>query len=380
MLTAILCCLSGHCRVRVLCVSFQKAMKDNFPHCRVAGLRTANACVKLLDIPQVASKIVPQASILLLDKAAEVRSLALTLIEACLQELRAHHEALLDKARSEGGSGSANASSSALNLLGSPHGSSLSSNRMYADSPSTLPGKNLGGPADSAGTAERGGSAAAAPSAWSSWSVLQGLSKTLESATLAATEHSAVPPAQQPEPRRESQHASANPAAQRLFGASGAGGARPAPAHRATSDELSLDPDVFRDDEDSVAGRVGAVAGGGSGTQPRGGGWDDADDLDLDLDLDDDNEQQEKPEKGRAAQRSGAAKAGQPVVPPVRTPAPAATLGLARKEAATASAALAPAAPTGMKLGAGKASGSAKVPKVAVTKLSVNKDEGWEDF
>ena len=151
----------------MLCSAFQKAMKDNFLHCRVAGLRTSNACVKLLDIAQIATKIVPQASILLLDKSTEVRSLALTLVESCLEALRANHESMRSQVRTDAGSGGGlNSSSSAGRLDSGSESQPASSSREVA----------LG---QSSSSHEAGGG-----SSWSSWAVLQGLSKSIESATL----------------------------------------------------------------------------------------------------------------------------------------------------------------------------------------------------
>lgn len=82
-------------RARVLCASFAKAMKDSFLHCRIAGLKTSNANVKLFEPAQMVSKIIPQASILTLEKSGEVRSLALTLLDSCLECLRQNHETML---------------------------------------------------------------------------------------------------------------------------------------------------------------------------------------------------------------------------------------------------------------------------------------------
>lgn len=54
-------------RVRVLCNSFVKSMRDNFMHCRVAGLKAAIASLSLLDHPQLTNKVMPQV-ILVLDE------------------------------------------------------------------------------------------------------------------------------------------------------------------------------------------------------------------------------------------------------------------------------------------------------------------------
>ena len=68
-------------RVRVLCVSFAKAMRDGFVHCRAAGLKAAIACLSLLDHSQLTSKLLPQVCSLLLDRSAEVRELSLKLLD-----------------------------------------------------------------------------------------------------------------------------------------------------------------------------------------------------------------------------------------------------------------------------------------------------------
>ena len=86
-------------RHRTLCNAFQKSMKDNFLHCRIAGLKTALACMKLLETTQVATKIVPQCSMLLLDKSTEVRSLAINLMDASVAKLKEYHQSLIDAER-----------------------------------------------------------------------------------------------------------------------------------------------------------------------------------------------------------------------------------------------------------------------------------------
>jgi len=64
----------------------------------VAGLRTSVACVRLLDLPQLAAKVLPQAALLALDKAPELRELALQLLDAATDRLRAAHRASEAKA------------------------------------------------------------------------------------------------------------------------------------------------------------------------------------------------------------------------------------------------------------------------------------------
>lgn len=74
-------------------------MKDNFVHCRIAGLKTAIACVKLMDVQQLATKIIPQVAILLLDKHNDVRTYSLTLMDASMERMRAYHEHLLQSTK-----------------------------------------------------------------------------------------------------------------------------------------------------------------------------------------------------------------------------------------------------------------------------------------
>ena len=81
-------------RQRVLCSSFAKAMRDNFMHCRVAGLKAATACLTLLDHGQLTTKVMPQVCSLLLDRTSEVRELAIKFLELALKMMAAQHSVL----------------------------------------------------------------------------------------------------------------------------------------------------------------------------------------------------------------------------------------------------------------------------------------------
>lgn len=392
----------------MLCPAFQKAMKDNFMHCRVAGLRTSNACVKLLDVTQMASKLIPQASILLLDKSAEVRSLSLTLIESCLEVLRANHEQMCAKTRAEGGS---------INTGNTP------SKASYGDSSPSTPSSSAKRAVSSMGATESAGSTAPDPSAssWSSWSVLQGISKSIESATIVnpaadqqhgstaggvtgkgATNADSLSGAL----RQKASSIASNGSDSMLSGI--ASSSRPVAATSAAGtkgkgmfadddDGLDFDPDMhdhededfdgdmmidqrqskhnnrnFDDDDD---GDMDAPVGGlgGKGKLRGGGGWDD--DLDLDdLNIDGDGDES-APVSAKAA--------------PSRVPAGMSVAVPARSTAATA-----PSGPVGMSLSLKKPAATstsnaveppagkpAKAPKVMVKKLSVSKEEeNWDDF
>jgi len=82
-------------RNRLLCQQFVKAMKDNFVHCRVAGLRAAVACISLVDANQLASVLLPQACLLTIDKSADVRQLAISLVDGGLKALKSYNETAL---------------------------------------------------------------------------------------------------------------------------------------------------------------------------------------------------------------------------------------------------------------------------------------------
>lgn len=85
-------------RLRVLCAAFTKSMRDNFVHCRVAGLRATTSSMSFFDNQQIATKLVPQASCMLLDSSADVRELALTLIDSAMTIMRQFHQQAKDDA------------------------------------------------------------------------------------------------------------------------------------------------------------------------------------------------------------------------------------------------------------------------------------------
>lgn len=350
--------------MRVLCVAFQKAMKDNFMHCRVAGLRTANACVKLLDAAQVASKLVPQASILLLDKSAEVRSLAFTLIDSCLELLRANHEAMLTKAKTEGGG-----TSSSLNI----------------STPSKQNGAVTTAPSSGARSTSAGGSVEDSSSSWSSWSVLQGISKSLESATIVSAENVNPPETvvldiqrkdygtQRSGGLKTSTSTASNDSDSMAFSAQqgpGLGG-----AYGVDDNDSDFDPDMHDDDFGAQDSTVRSTApsqtnrslGAKKNSQSGKQGWDEQfDDLDLD---DEDKSCEGSSSVTNSSSRHPASVVGGRVG------------GLGLSVASLPVSKPAVAAPKGMSLKQDVPGKAAKAPKVAVTKLSVSKgEENWDDF
>lgn len=139
-------------------------MKDNFVHCRIAGLKTAIACIKLIDVQQLATKIIPQVAILLLDKHNDVRSYSLSLMDVSMERMRAYNEHLLqsskeasskdDERRTSVGGGSGTAAAGAGGAAGG--------------SATTVGGNNANGILGSPML-----------ESWTSWGI-QGISKTLD--------------------------------------------------------------------------------------------------------------------------------------------------------------------------------------------------------
>lgn len=97
--------LSRHVRNRVLTTSFCKAMKDPFVHCRIAGLRAVEATIESFEHIQICSRIIPQVSLLLLDKSRDVRQLALCCLNSCTQVVKDHFESV-DRSDFSGGGAS----------------------------------------------------------------------------------------------------------------------------------------------------------------------------------------------------------------------------------------------------------------------------------
>ncbi len=288
----------------------------------MAGLKTSTACVRLLDVVQISTKILPQACLLLLDKAFEVRTHALLLVDACMEIMRENHAAM----------GRAGDSKTDLAHTGT---------------------------SSSSGTAAE--SAAQTDGGWSSWSVLQGLSKTLETATIATNQTASPAITKQPaiaaplssppgSSKLTSNHSSFD-----INDKSNGGKARFAPETKGGSlDRLSSRGDT----NDALAHnrqQQQRQQDSDHSEEVRSSQWDEADAIRFD---DDDDEEQP--------------------FSPVRPSEPSRSIAgmslSAKKESATGAA-------------AEPASGSAKVArvgakaKVAVKKLDVNKeDASWDDF
>ena len=122
-------------RVRVLGQAFLKALRDQFVHCRIAGLKATVACVSYLDHNQLTTKILPQACVLLLDRSHEIRELALGLLDQSLVIMKTHHTALTaaeKKAAAEGKAGQSGSSSSSSSSAGGTVADDASSGQQQA--------------------------------------------------------------------------------------------------------------------------------------------------------------------------------------------------------------------------------------------------------
>lgn len=131
---------------------------------RIAALKTAKSCLAMVDVGQIATKLLPQASVLCVDKSMDVRALALVLIESCLSSLRKYHEHTTQRIEDE-----RKRQQSAGPKIADASSTTTESSAPTAQNCAELPSQKQ------------------QDSSWSSWSVLQGLSKTLESATISAT-------------------------------------------------------------------------------------------------------------------------------------------------------------------------------------------------
>ncbi len=89
-------------RLRVLCTSLLKALKDSFVHCRLAGLKASIACLQYIDMPQLAGKILPMICTLTLDRSAEVRESALSFMDAAIVLLKQNHAVMKPQQQQRG--------------------------------------------------------------------------------------------------------------------------------------------------------------------------------------------------------------------------------------------------------------------------------------
>mmetsp|Transcript_10613 Transcript_10613/g.10688 ORF Transcript_10613/g.10688 Transcript_10613/m.10688 type:complete len:926 (+) Transcript_10613:164-2941(+) len=190
--------MNPNVRTKTLATSFTKAMKDAFVPCRVAGLRATLACLSsnCFEATQVATKLMPQVCLLLLDGSQEIRELAVVCMTECMAAIHVHHkrlveveakekekESLKERQRSrEDRSSDGTAPSAGI--------SSSSSSRQVAELKShigVLPahGGGGGGGGGTAGTTAGGAGNAGVFGAWSSlsfsWAV-DGLAKSLTNA------------------------------------------------------------------------------------------------------------------------------------------------------------------------------------------------------
>ena len=314
-------------RVRVLGQAFLKALRDQFVHCRIAGLKATVACVSYLDHSQLTTKILPQACVLLLDRSHEIRELALGLLDQSLAIMKTHHAALTaaeKKAAAEGKGGQSGSSSS----------SSSSS--------------SAGGTSDDASNGQQ---QAGANSSWTSW--VGGSLKTLEKATgNALTQATTAATASSSSSLPISDSNKSLDSVKEKESAAGSSSLRTttsaiiqkAPPAATTKDgwddewgDMDLDGNGVDDDE------KGQEGGDNSSSSGRGDGWGDDDDIDFDGDEDVDT-----PTTSSS------------------TKAPVVTKAVVPKG-------LAPSAALQKKL-------NTEAKKPPAKKLGIDQDESWDDF
>ena len=254
-------------RVRVLGQAFLKALRAQFVHCRIAGLKATVACVSYLDHSQLTTKILPQACVLLLDRSHEIRELALGLLDHSLVIMKTHHAALTaaEKAAAENKSGQLNSSSSSSSAGGA-----------------------------TTDDASCGQQQAGATSSWTSW--VAGPLKTLEKATgNALTQATAVTGSSSSssslpvsdsskslDSEKEKESAAGSSSSSRSTAAAVVVQKVSPAAAVAVKDgwdndwgDMDLDGNDADDDENGQGG-------GDSSSSGRGDGWGDDDDIDVD--------------------------------------------------------------------------------------------------
>ena len=144
-------------QTRIVCNSFVKGVKDGFLHCRLSSMKALVANLSCLDSPQLVNKILPAVAAVVLDRAIDVRELALQAMELILTQLRGDHKKMAEIEASKMKNSTSNTGSKG------PPSSSQSSNSNNGESDQSN------------------------NNSWISWG-MSGLSKSLEAATIGSSE------------------------------------------------------------------------------------------------------------------------------------------------------------------------------------------------
>jgi SCY1-like protein 1 len=88
--------LSPSSRQKVLITAFARGLRDPFPPSRVASLQSLGATAELFDVNDVASKIIPCISSVLVDPERTVRDQAFVSLEIYVSRLKLHAEKIPD--------------------------------------------------------------------------------------------------------------------------------------------------------------------------------------------------------------------------------------------------------------------------------------------
>lgn len=64
-------------------------------YCRIAGLKSASACLEMIDVQQLATVLMPQVCVMLVDRNSEIRQLAVNFLDSCKPILRSYHDTLM---------------------------------------------------------------------------------------------------------------------------------------------------------------------------------------------------------------------------------------------------------------------------------------------
>jgi SCY1-like protein 1 len=95
--------LEESARNRIVYPAFIKAMKDQFLHCRIAGIKSTVVCLHSIDLGFLLNKMLPQICLLSVDPSADVREIAIGVIRDSAELLKENHARMkiIEKANRE---------------------------------------------------------------------------------------------------------------------------------------------------------------------------------------------------------------------------------------------------------------------------------------
>ena len=100
-------------RNRIVYPAFIKAMKDQFVHCRIAGIKSTVVCLHSIDLGFLLNKMLPQICLLTVDPNSDVREIAIGVLRDSAELLQENHARMKVTEKGNREKHAANASNSA---------------------------------------------------------------------------------------------------------------------------------------------------------------------------------------------------------------------------------------------------------------------------